>query len=208
MWIVQNLMVPRIMCPLSIYDYTITTVEGIQKRITRKIKKWLGFPMSLSTAVLYSTSSKLQLSCSSLVEKVKVTKARSKGTVEQSRDQNIREAGIQFKTGRRWRVEEEVQKAKSQLKMQEIAGIANVGREGIGLNKRIYYSKASKEERRNLITQKVRENQEEQRRVKVAGMWKQGSWLKWPVETRKITSQELWRMDEASIKLLVKSVYD
>ena len=207
-WMVQNVMMPRIMWPLSLYDFTLTTVEAIQKRITMMIKKWLGFPRSLSEAVLYSTSSKLQLPCSSLVEEVKVTKARNKVTLEQSCDHNIRNAGVQFNTGRKWKVAEDVERAKSQLKLQEIAGIANIGREGVGLSKRIYYSKASKWEKRKLITQKVRENEEEQRRVKVVGMWKQGSWMKWPVEVRKISSQDLWRMNEASIKFLVKSVYD
>ena len=164
-WIVQNLMMARIMWPLSIYDFAMTTVEKVQQKITAKLKKWLGIPKSLSTAVLYSRSSKLQLPCSSLVEEVKVAKTRNCVTLEQSRDQNIRGAGIQFKTGRKWRVEEKVQQEKSQLEMQKIAGIANVGREGLGLNKRIYYSKASKEERRKLITQKVREKEEDQRRV-------------------------------------------
>ena len=207
-WIMQNVMMPRIMWPLSIYDYTVTTVEKIQRMITAKIKKWLGFPRSLSEAVLYSSSSKLQLPCSSLVEEVKVTKARNKVTLEQSRDANIRGAGVEYRTGRKWKVAEDVEKAKSQLRLQEIAGIANIGREGVGLNKRVYYSKASKWERRKLITQKVRENEEEQRRVRVVGMWKQGRWMKWPVEVRKITSQELWKMSEASIKFLVKSTYD
>ena len=133
-WMVQNLMMPRIMWPLSIYDYTMTTVERIQQKITMKLKKWLGIPKSLSTAVLYSTSSKLQLPCSSLVEEVKVTKTRNSMTLEQSRDENIRGAGIHFKTGRKWRVEEEVQQAKSQLQLQEIAGIANIGRASLGLN--------------------------------------------------------------------------
>ena len=207
-WCMQNVMMPRIMWPLSIYDYTVTTVEKIQKMITAKIKKWLGFPRSLSEAVLYSSSSKLQLPCSSLVEEVKVTKARNKVTLEQSQDANIRGAGVQYRTGRKWKVAEDVEKAKSQLRLQEIAGIANIGREGVGLSKRVYYSKASKWERRKLITQKVRENEEEQRRVRVVGMWKQGRWMKWPVEVRKITSQELWKMSEASIKFLVKSTYD
>ena len=54
-----------------------------------------------------------------------------------------------------------VENATSRLYHQEIAGIPNIGREGIGIHYRSYYSKASQKERRKLIVGKVKKQEED-----------------------------------------------
>ena len=43
-WIVQHMLLLRIMWPLMIYTIPMSTVEEIQKLITASMKKWLKFP--------------------------------------------------------------------------------------------------------------------------------------------------------------------
>ena len=74
-WIVQHMMMPRLMWPLSIYNVPMTTVEWLQTKITAALKRWLKLPKSLSEACFYSKSAKLKLPYASLTEEFKVAKA-------------------------------------------------------------------------------------------------------------------------------------
>ena len=207
-WVSQNVLMPILMWPLSIYEVTMTQVEKCEKLITKNIKAWLGIPKSLSTAALYGRSTKLQLPVKSLSEEVKVVKARNKVTLEDSKDEKIRGAGIEVNIGRKWKADTEVEDARSALRMQEIAGIGCRGREGIGLTPRRYYSKVGKKERRKMVVGKVREKEEQKRQVKLTGLAKQGRSSTWEVEERRLTEKQLWEMEGTRLKFLVKSVYD
>ena len=100
-WIVQHMMMPRLMWPLSIYNIWLTTKEGLQRKITTTMKKWLKVPRSFSTDCFYSKSTKLKLPYTSLVEEFKVAKARNLVTFEESKDECINNAGIQADAGKR-----------------------------------------------------------------------------------------------------------
>ena len=93
----------------------------------------MGIPKSLSTDLLYARSSVLQLPFSSIVEEAKVARARTKVMLETSGDDCINKANISLDAGRKWKVGEAVGDAKSRLRLQDIAGIANVGKEGLGM---------------------------------------------------------------------------
>ena len=60
-WIVQHIMMPRLLWPHSIYNIWLTTKEGLQRKITTALKKWLKVPRSFSTDCFYSKSTKLKL---------------------------------------------------------------------------------------------------------------------------------------------------
>ena len=207
-WCYQNVLLPKLMWPLSIYEVTLPKVESFQRLITGRIKGWLGIPKCLSVAALYSKSVKLQLPVSSVVEEVKVVKARNKVTLENSQDERIQKAGIDIKLGRKWNAAEEIDEALSHLQHQEISGIGNRGREGVGFTERKYYSKVNKKERRKLIVGKVRGKEEQQRMVKLSNLAKQSRLMHWEVEERRLKQEDLWKMNEVRLKFLVKSVYD
>ena len=133
-WILQHMILPRLMWPLTIYNIPATKVSGMQRLITNKIKKWLGLPKSLSVDCLYSTAGKLQLPFSELTEEMKVTKARLLTTLEEADDPCVRNAGIKVDGGRKADTARSVKEAKDRLKEEQIAGIPNRGREGLGLN--------------------------------------------------------------------------
>ena len=65
------------------------------------------------------------------VEEVKVTKARSLITLQDAKDPCVRKANIKVDGGRKANTKREVDEARSRLRMRDIAGIANKGREGV-----------------------------------------------------------------------------
>merc|ERR1739842_208648 len=85
-WMLQHMLLPQIMWPLTIYNIQESKVKEMQVLITGYLKRWLGLPMSLSTACLYTRSGKLQLPYSELSEKVKAAKARVYTAFEESED--------------------------------------------------------------------------------------------------------------------------
>ena len=207
-WILQHLFLPRLMWPLTIYSIPQTRIEGFQQKITSALKKWLGFPRSLTSEALYARSAKVQLPFSSLCEEVKAARVRMKVTLETSKDACIKGAEIDLDAGTKWKVSEGVEEARFRLRQEEIAGIPNKGREGLGLSHRQYYSKASQREKRGLIVQKVRKAEEERRMVKVAGLSKQGQSFSWEVQQKSLSDRELLTFPEARLTFLMKSVYD
>ena len=52
-WILQHMMMPKLMWPLSIYNVPLTTVEWLQTKITASLKKWLKLPRRMSSACFY-----------------------------------------------------------------------------------------------------------------------------------------------------------
>ena len=83
--------------------------------------------------------------------------------LQSPKDDCIKNAHISFYAGIKWRVTEAIEEARSTLRFQEISGIANKGREGLGMNPRQYFSKSSRREKSQLIVQKVGEAEEERR---------------------------------------------
>ena len=207
-WMVQNMLLPQLMWPLTIYSFPQYRVEEIERKLTSSLKKFLGIPKALSTELMYARSSVLQLPYSSVVEEMKVTRARTQVMMETSKDECVKKANINLDAGRKWKVTEAVKVAESKLHLQEIAGIANVGREGLGFRHRQYYSKSSKQEKRKLVVQKIREAEEERRLVKITALKRQGNSLQWQVQQRRLKDADMRRSTEATFQFVLKAVYD
>ena len=128
--------------------------------------------------------------------------------MEDSKDPYIQNAGISVDAGRKANTPAEVKEAKSRLQMREITGIANQGKEGLGMRKRQYYSTSSKKVRRDMVVQTVRDKEEEKRMINMTGLSQQGVNLKWEVPQRHLTHAKIINTPEASLSFLVKAVYD
>ena len=207
-WMVQHMLIPRLMWPLTIYNMPLTKVEELQKKITISLKKWMGIPKNFSTDCMYSKSSRLKLPFSSITEEYKATKARNMVTFTESEDPCIRGAGIDVDAGRKANTKAEVDEAKSRLKLQEIIGTTNKGTEGLGMRKGKYYSNSSSKEKRSMIINTVKEKEEERRIVNITQLSQQGSQLRWEVPQRQIKSDDLIRMSDESLKFLIKAVHN
>ena len=207
-WIVQHMLMPRLMWPLSIYNVPQTTVELLQTKITAALKKWLKLPRSLSDACFYSKSTKLKLPYSSLTEEFKAAKARNFVTLRESKDECIKNADIAVDAGKKANTKNSVDEAKSRLRVQEMVGVPNKGKEGLGMKKRQYYSTSSSKEKRDMIVKTVREKEEESRMVRMTNFPSQGANLRWEVPQRQLKHSDIIRSSEERLKFLVKSVYD
>ena len=117
-WILQYMLLPRLMWPLTIYNVPASRIEIMQRKITVALKKWMGIPRNLSTDCMYSKSSRLRLPFSALTEEVKVSKVRNLVTFQDSSDPCIRGAEIEVDAGRKANTGEEIDEAKSRLRMK------------------------------------------------------------------------------------------
>ena len=81
-WILQHMMLPKLLWPLTIYNVQLTKVGQIQRLLTAKFKKLLGLPRSLSEACPYSRTSKLQLPYAELTEEFTAAKTKLPVTLQ------------------------------------------------------------------------------------------------------------------------------
>ena len=207
-WIVQHMLLPRLMWPLSIYNVPESKVESIQRLITASLKKWLGLPKSLSVDCLYSKSSKLQLPFTALTEEVKVAKVRNLVTLNNSVDPCISNANISVDGGKKSNTPAEVKDATYRLKIRDLVGTTNTGREGLGANQRLNLSSCTKKEERDLICAVIREAEEEQRRIKMVQLGKQGNSVRWEVPEKKLSHSDILNTSAAALKFRIKAVHD
>ena len=74
-WLYQHGILPRILWPLLVYKFPISTVEGLERRVSSHLRHWLGLPRSLSSIAFYGNKNKLTLPINSLTEEFMVTRA-------------------------------------------------------------------------------------------------------------------------------------
>ena len=207
-WMVQHMLMPRLMWPLSIYNVPMSTVETIQKFITQALKRWLGLPKTLSTACFYSKTAKLQFPYTELTEEVKAAKARNLITLSESKDQCIKGAEIVVDGGRKANTAKDVEEARSNLRIRDITGTGNIGLEGLGMRKSQYFYKSDKKEQRDMIVKEIRKKEEDRRRIKIVSQGKQGAMTRWEVPEHRLSHKEILGTTETRIKFLTKAVYD
>lgn len=208
-WVYQHGILPRILWPLLVYDFPISTVEGFERRVSGHLRRWLGLPRSLSSIALYGNKNKLTIPINSLTEEFKVARAREVLQYRESKDPKVAQAGIEVRTGRRWRAQEAVDQAEARLSHKELVGSVATGRAGLGTIPTTHYSKVKGKERRDLVQLEVRAGVEEQRASQWVGLRQQGAWTRWEgAMERKISWAELWRAEPLRIRFLIQSVYD
>ncbi|KAI8514632.1 hypothetical protein Bbelb_072230 [Branchiostoma belcheri] len=210
-WCYQYGLLPRISWPMTMYDISLTTVEEVERKISRHLRKWLGLPPSFTRIGLYCRTARLQLPFTSAVEEFKVCKTRAFVTLESSSDENVSKAGVVLRTGRKWSVEKAVEEARSNLRHRDIVGVVAQGRLGLGAGnpESQRWSTAGPKERRDMVQKEVRRREEEGRRSQAVSQGVQGAWTKWEgVRDRRVMWSELHRWEPLRTQFLVKAVYD
>lgn len=209
LWCLQFGLLPRTMWPLTVYEAPITTVEKMERTITSYAKKWLGVPRCLTNIGLYGKGV-LELPLTSLTEEYKCSKVRLQMTLRDSRDKTISAGAPPLVTGRKWTPSDAVQQASSALRHKDIVGQVQQGRGGFGLTtSKPTWRKATTSERRTLVVEEVRRQEEAARSAKAVSLAKQGQWMQWEgVERRKISWKELWEMEASKISFIIRATYD
>ncbi|XP_077380867.1 uncharacterized protein LOC144020874 [Festucalex cinctus] len=208
-WIYQHSILPRVLWPLLVYAVPLTTVESLERKISGFLRKWLGLPRSLTSAALYGTSNTLQLPLSGLTEEFKVARTREALQYRDSRDNKVSSAGIEVRTGRKWRAEKAVEVAESRLRQKALVGVLATGRAGLGYFPKTQVSQARGKERHQLLQEEVRAGVEEERVSRAVGLRQQGAWTRWEsVLQRKVTWSNIMQADFHRVRFLVQAVYD
>lgn len=208
-WCLQFGLLPRMLWPLAVYEVPISTVEKLERTVTGYIKKWLGVPRCLTTIGLYGDSI-LKLPLSSLTEEFKCAKTRLQMTLNESRDTVVSNNAPALATGRKWRPAKAVEEAIAALKHADIVGHVQQGRGGFGLTATPpTWSKATAPERRKMVVEEVRHQEEAARWAKAVSLGKQGQWTRWDsVERRKISWKDMWAMEARQLSFSIRATYD
>ena len=101
-WCVEYGIIPRTACQLTVYEVSTSAVEAMERRISSRLRRWLGLPQSFTKIGLYGKSTKLKLPLTSLTEEYKVCKIRTQETIDSSSDELVRRSGIRLEAGRKW----------------------------------------------------------------------------------------------------------
>ena len=150
-WIDQHAVLPMILWPLFMYDSTMTIVEAMETKVNNYLRRWLGFPRSLSSAALYGSSNALQLPFKCLMEEFVVSRTREVMLYRDLKDPKVATAGVEVHTGRKWCAKKELGNAEERLRLKAFVGTVAIGRAGLGYFPSTQIHKAKGKQIRNLI---------------------------------------------------------
>lgn len=209
LWCMQYGLLPRLLWPLTLYEVPLSKVEKLERVVNAYARKWLGLPRCLSSIGLYGKGM-LHLPISSLAEEYKCAKVRLEMMLLDSSDPFVAQAAPILATGRKWTPSVATEQAKAALRHRDIVGRVQEGRSGLGLGPSTpAWSKASLAERRKLVVQEVRREEEAGRRAQAVAQARQGQWMAWEgVERRKFSWKELWEMEASRASFTIRAAYD
>ena len=209
LWCLQHMLIPKLLWPLLVYEITSSTVERIEAKINKFTRRWLHVPPCLTDVALYCRQAKLRLPLKSIVEEYKVGKVRLHTMLEGSADEVVKTVQPTLKTGRKWKVQEGVDQAEAELKMKEIMGHTQETRQGLGMNKMSWWSEANGKQKRDLVIQAIRQDEDKKRVVKAVQQSQQGHWTAWEQALqRSLTWNDIWNMPALRTSFILRSAYD
>ena len=210
-WILQFMLIPKLLWPLQIYEVGLSAVEAIERKISQYTRKWLGLPPGLTTVALYSRSTKLRLPLKAITEEYKVGKAKLQMMLTHSKDITISSAATKLKSGRKWKVAQATDQATEAAKFKEILGATQTNRHGLGFGqeKTVWWSQASDKERRELVLDEIRHVEETSRVQTAVQQRQQGQWTTWEQALqRSLSWNDIWHMAPLRLSFIIRAVYD
>ncbi|KAK3801615.1 hypothetical protein RRG08_011492 [Elysia crispata] len=125
-------------------------------------------------------------------------------TLEDSEDPVVKTVEPTIKTGRKWKVVEAVDEVKDCLKIKEVIGQTQTDRSSIAK----WSSKEEGKEKRDMVINEIRLNEDSRRVQKAVQQPQQGQWANWDNALQKsLTWNEIWQMAPLRISFLIRSLY-
>ena len=192
-WILSNLLIPRIRWPLMIYQIPITTGIELENKISFFLRKWLKLPRSITTIALYSKISPCALPLVSLTSILKSAKVSAYLQLRDSKDELVSAVRPRVKAGK-WKAGESVKEAESFIRFKEMVGspigteasnLVNLNQEkqgarpGLGLRVTIKKPKKGTKQHRKIVSNATSELQEEKYMAKSVQEVVQCHWHRW-----------------------------
>ena len=178
-WIYQHMLLQRISWMMMIYEIPVSWIENLEVSANGYLRKWLGVNKKLSDVALYCKDSPCPLPITSISREFKKRKATALVQLQQSQDESVSANVPVLKTGRKWRVNEEVTAVKGWIKLAKISGRTQVGRCGIGYGKRQQKGGSEQYLERKEISDAVVKLEDEKLVVKAVQQKIQGQWTNW-----------------------------
>ena len=158
-WFYQHGLLPRLFCPLQMYEIAISRVERIQQYSNKYQQKWLGVLPCFSKVGLYNNSGNLQLPISSQVE-FKIGIVRLHMMMKDSADEIIRKAYPEIKSSTKWSDIKTAHEAECSLRIKEIIGVTQTNRDGLGSTSKKVFFKMDPKGKRDMVSEEVRKSKE------------------------------------------------
>ena len=122
----------------------------------------------------------------------------------------ISENPPEVRTFRKWNAEDEVNEAISRLRHQDIIGLTQTVRNGLGVTQFKPFSQSNAKERRDAVVKEVRQVEQECQYIHLARCSQQGKCLRWEEEVteQRLNWKEIWEWEPARRSFLLKSTYE
>ena len=134
------------------------------------------------------------------MEEFKSGKVRLQMILDDSKDKVIKSLNPTLKTGRKWKVKDNIISAKENLAFKDVIGLTQTGRQGLWVNEKKWWSQANGKDCCNMVIQEVRNKEDNKRLIKGVQQSQQGQWTSWQEALqRSITWNDIWQM--APLKL-------
>ena len=115
--------------------------------------------------------------------------------LEDSEDLVVKTVQSSIKRGRKWKVVETTYQAKEFLKIKEVIGQTQNDRKGLGSSVSKWWSKAEGREKRDIIINEIRLNEDSRRVQKAVQQPQQGQWTNWHNALQKsLTRNDIWHV--------------
>ncbi|KAK3768484.1 hypothetical protein RRG08_060846 [Elysia crispata] len=129
--------------------------------------------------------------------------------LEDSEDPVVKTVQPTVKTGRKWKVVEAVDEAKECLNIKDVIGQTQTDSKGLGSSTAKWWSKVEGKEKRDMVINEIRINEDSRRVQKAVQQPQQGQWTNWDNALQKsLTWNEIWHMAPLRISFLIRLVYD
>ena len=128
-----------------------------------------------------------------------------------SLDPSVRAINAKVKSGRKWQASKETARAEEAAKFKEVLGATQSNRHGLGYasEKKVWWSKATNHERRQLVIQEIRNEAEGARYQTAVQQGQQGQWTSWEdALQRSLSWNDIWHLAPLRVSFIIRSVYD
>ena len=118
------------------YEVGTSWVEGIEQKCSLHIRKWLKLPKKNISKQRYTVrKDNLLYQFHLFLNCIKLEKPKPLMILQYSNDEKISENPPEVRTYRKWKAENEVYNAISNLKFQDLLRVTQTGRSGLGTRK-------------------------------------------------------------------------
>lgn len=176
-WIYEHLIIPSIRWELTIYEFNITFIDGLNSIITRYLKKWLRITKTADTSILYRSKDHFGLNLPNITTVYKSAQIGKEFKMKCSKDLDIQAFYTEkFQVQalkKNWYSTKHLEKTQRAVYLDEMSFSGQTSRQGVGFVEKEKITEGKK------VVLKSEELDEMERLSHAAQLAMQGQWTKW-----------------------------